>query len=186
MKKIIFLLLVVIPFITSSCGGDDLRKRPQRFQKTGSVDVKDSTQSKQQTVNSVPDTSLTKEIESIKKDTVLPKELKETINPNTTSTVSTTSAANVPYVTKLNGYKSRYPEVISSILLAKRTFIMEKEGKPHDYYGDWFFDLFEIDKAPIALIQYYESKIDNFVISNAKKGNLNYQNLHKGTGKVID
>lgn len=168
MKKYLALTLIFLSQVLFSCGSDE-------------EVVKEPVQSKPFKPTSIEE--LEKK-EPKKVDTVY---LKDTVvsEPKATFTSNNYEPQNPNYIRVPNNYSCKHAELIQHILTMKRDAIMEKEQKPHSFYGDWFFDIFEIETAPIILIQYYEKKIDLMITEAVSKGELNYLNLEKGIGSPV-
>lgn len=110
-----------------------------------------------------------------------PDSLNTVTNSKDSLIVTTETTVTIPS-TK---YQGKHREIIQEILNQKKTFVMEKEEKPYQYYGSWFFDIFDIDKTPAIVTEYYEKKIDALVKECVTKGDLNYDNLFKNNGSPV-
>ena len=164
MKKLLVLLSILTTLY--SCGSDEIRVTSKEPSVTGTTGGKKKPFKK-------------KALDSLQNDS-MPKEL-----ANAASNDSVTLNVGSKYIPSTTKYTGKHRELIQQILTQKRTYVMEKEGKPHHYYGDWFFDLFEVDKTPSIVIDYYEKKIDTFITICASKGDLHYDNLSKNEGSPI-
>jgi len=183
MKKITFLLMLFgLNFISCT------KTKPVTDEEPVDEPVRKKKKSKKEEVDKVEvtiDTLVIDSIELAKVPVAVTPQSVQTTNPNLPVPEVIKSTHTSTYERKYNGYKSKYPQLIQTILHEKRVIIMEKNNKPDIYYGDWFFDLFDIETAPVILIQYYEKEIDSFISKLSNKGDLQYENLSVDRGEAI-
>lgn len=112
----------------------------------------------------VTNDSTSVKIDSIKHDTILK-----------TDTVK---------VEKVN-YKCKYPDMVSKILLEKRTQIFIKDQRDISFYSDAFLDVFDIQKTRPEILMYYDKLIDSALTKIVLRGKIDFNNINSGSDPVI-
>ena len=100
-------------------------------------------------------------------------------------TIKTVEHDTIVQQIKEPAYKCKYPDLVSKILISKRTKIFQKEGRDASYYSNDFLDIFEIDKTNPEILKFYDAQIDSLVEKLSNKGALNFDAIAKDSGTII-